>query len=852
MRYFSLIQFFFILWLFITPFYSSGRYLSHDTLSTHHKTKESPLQSEVIYHASDSIRLDASERIVYLYRDASVKYQDMELKAGYIEIIIDSNIAIAHGIHDSGKEVELPEFHEGNDVYYAHVIRYNFKSHKGRINQVYTKEGEGYIHGKVVKKDTNNVYYIKNGNYTTCNKVDDPHFYIGATKLKVIPNDQVVTGPAWMVIEGVPTPLAIPFGFFPLESGQHSGILIPAYGESQQLGFFLQNGGYYLGLGQHADNQLRGDIYSYGSWALKDIFNYNDRYHYQGTFNIDYSLTKFPILGSEYSDQRNFFINWQDKQDPKARPNSTFSASVNAGSSNYLTYNSYTPTTFLQNTLQSNISFSQNFPETPFHLSLNAEHSQNTINHIVSVTLPELTFTADRLYPAKWFEENPELNNNKWYNNVSFTFSTNAVNRVTEPDSLLFKPKTLKAMQNAINNSVPLSGNFKMFKYFTLSPAITYSNIVYFQTTRENLVNDTLKIDTVQGVKTVNTYNASATLTTSVYGRYSLGSSNNIQFRQVWFPSIGMSYHPDYSASSYGYYQRVQNPVEGGQPLLYSIFQQGLYGGPGAGKAGDINLSLGTNLEMKVKQHTDSGVVYKKITLLERVTIGTSYNLAADSFKWADISITANTTLFKKLGVNYSSTLDPYISNGEGYDENELTWDNGKGLGRITSSDIAFTTTLTGGNKSQQNQGKTSSSTGSGLQVTSPEEYLTYEYNHPEFYAPIELNTWSASIFYNIVYSHSPGSPSSTTQSFTLNTSAQVTKYWYASLYTGYDFVMHQFTPTSISAKRDMHCWEFVFNTIPFGFHQSFSVEIHVKASVLQDLKIKRQRDWYDTQQYGE
>lgn len=822
-----------------------------------------PIENKVVYHARDSIRLDASTKKVFLYGDASVKYQDLELKAAYIELSMDSNIANARGVEnkDSGRIIGKPEFHQGADVFYADVIRYNFKSKKGRINDIRTKEGEGYVFGKTVKRDSDGVYYMKNGTYTTCGE-KDPHFYIMAVKLKVIPHDQIVTGPAWMVIEGVPTPLAIPFGFFPLQQGRHSGILIPAYGDSQAQGFYLQNGGYYLGLSDKFDMQLRGDIYSYGSWAQRDILSYNDRYHYSGNLTFGYALTKLPIEGTtDFSKENSWNISWTNQQDPKARPNSTFMASVNAGSTNYYTNTSYNPSAFLQNTLSSNVSFSQNFQGTPFHLTASADHSENTINHTVNIDLPVLTFSADRIYPAKWFiPDNTTLNPNKWYSNVSFNVTTSAENKIATTDSLLFKPKTLQHLQNGITTTIPLSGNFRVFRYFTLTPGVSVTSTQYFQTIRQNWnKNDsTIVTDTMQGFQTFNTYNATVSLSTNVYSLYSIGIHRAIAIRDVLYPSIGFTYQPDFSSSAYNYYQTVQYDNVG-HTERYSIFQEGIYGTPSAGKQEAINMSLANNIEMKVRQHTDSGVVYKKIKLIERFTITTSYNTVADSFKWADISVNGNTTLFKKLAVNYSGTIDPYKMNAEGDNMSELVWQNGE-VGRFVNNTLTLSTTLTQGggqgqSRGQQNRQKDSANkanSSSGLQFTSPDQYFEYIQNRPAYYAPLELNQWSVTMNYSIATTLNSGinSANTITQGLTVNLTAQVTKYWHASIYTGYDFVGHQFTSTSISATRDLHCWEFVFNTIPFGFHQDFSVEVHVKSSVLKDLKLTRQRDWEDTQQY--
>ena len=867
MRHFAVFFVFLILALLITPssakalgirLVSDSDSLKAKTLpkdSLHFKKKKAVLDSKVDYHAKDSIRLDAVNRKVYLYGDADVKYQDLELKAAYIDISLDSNIAVARGVEnkDSGKIIGKPEFHQGAEVFNADRIRYNFKSKKGRIDQIYTKEGDGYIYGRVVKKDSTNVMYLKHGTYTTCSEKYDPHFYIVATKLKVIPGDEIVTGPAMLVIEGVPTPLVIPFGFFPLTSGRRSGILIPTYGESQTQGFFLQNGGYYLGLSDHFDMQLRGDIYTNGSWGLKDIVTYKDRYHYSGNFSFAYADTRLPIPESDaLSSTHNYFITWQHSQDPKANPNTTFSASVNAGSSQYMTYTSYNPAAFLQNTFQSNIAFATTLMQAPvpLHLSVNAEHSQNTINHSLNVSLPELTLTADRMYPAKWFEDNPSSSN--LLNKISVGFTMNAKNSINTFDTVAFNTtKLLKQMQNGINTSIPIGFSTQLFRYITASLAVNFTDVTYFQTIQKHNWNskDSVKTDTIQAVKSPLTVNGSATLSTTFYSKYSLGKKAKpfLIIRHVMFPSIGLSLSPDYGTQAYNYYRVIQYDSRGDKQL-YSIFQNGIYGGPGLGRVGALNFALGNNLEMKVRHSTDSGVVYKKLVIFERFNIGSSYNMAADSFQWSDITISGNTTLFKKLGINFSGALDPYGANTTGFRyKNDLLWNDGQ-IGRLTSADLSFSTTLTGSTKNDPNKAKGS---GPALQFTSPDQYLTYEQFHPLFYAPIEISPWSVSIFYNFLYSNVV-SPSQTTQSVTMNASAQITKYWYFSVYSGYDFQAKQFTTTSISAKRDMHCWELTFTSIPFGFHQSFMLEVHVKSSVLQDLKLTRKRDWTDTQQYGE
>ncbi len=871
LRHFKLFTLFFIFSLLITHSVKAAGY--NNTLSpidsikrakddSIHKArlKKQPLNSKVDYNAKDSIRLDAKKRKVYLYGDADVKYENLELKAAYIDISLDSSIAFAHGVKDSNKKtIGKPEFHQGADVFHADQIRYNFKTKKGRIDQITTKEGEGYILGETVKKDSNNVMYMRNGRYTTCSEEADPHFFIAAIRLKVIPNNQVVTGPAMLVLEGVPTPLAIPFGFFPLTNGRHSGIIIPQYGESQSQGFYLLDGGYYLGISDHLDIQTRGDIYTNGSWGLREIVDYSSRYHYAGEFRFGYSDTRLQLPESAaFSNTPNFIINWNSTQDPKARPNSTFCASVNAGTSNYYSTNSYNPAVFLNNTMQSNISFTQNFPQTPFHLVLNASHEQNTQTGLINATVPSLTFNCDRVYPAKWFETAP-VNGNALLgalNNISFSFSTNAENTVRAYQDNFLSQNTLNKMQNGINTTIPVSANFQIFRYFTLSPSFTFTHLDYFQSTRDVWRNDTVRIDTVGGFESATTYNFSTSLSFNLYAMYGLGVKKAVMIRQVFYPTISFSAHPDYSSPQYGYYRTPTDAPLGQAPGYYSIFQSGIYGGPSAGRYEAVSMSVGTNLEMKVRVQTDSGTIYKKIKLLERFSIGSSYNMLADSFNWAPISLAGNTTLFKKLAVNFSGNLDPYQRNIIGADEN--AWNFEKSLGRLANGELSLSTTLTGSSKNgaQSQQGNAAAatststqSTNSGLQLASPNDYFEYEQMHPVYWAPIEIAPWSLTMFYNLLYSTSLLTKT-TTQTIMFNGSMQLSKYWYVAVNSGYDITNSQFITTSLSARRDMHCWQLDFNAIPFGFHQSFTLGVHVKASVLSDLKLQRTRSWTDTQQY--
>ncbi|HWY98340.1 MAG TPA: putative LPS assembly protein LptD, partial [Bacteroidia bacterium] len=448
-------------------------------------------------------------------------------------------------------------------------------------------------------------------------------------------------------------------------------------------------------------------------------------------------------------------------------------------------------------------------------------------------------------------------NNNQllsFLNNISFAFSTNARNtlNVTETD-LFHKPDVLGQMQNGVNSSIPLSASFPFpgFKYLTISAQLTGSMQNYLQTIREHWNNkDSIQTDTVQGLENAFTYNGSVTASTNLYVMSTLGLKKAIRIRTVLYLAASYNFHPDFSEAQYGYYRTLQLTADpAGPKQLYSIYQNGIFGGPAAGRYRDFGFSVGTNLEMKIRIQTDSGTTYKKIKLLERLSISTGYNSVADSFRWAKYSVAGNTTLFKKLAVNFSGVLDPYKVNSLGNDINQ--WNYSNWLGRLTSGDLSFSTTITGSKNTGQNkgQGSASQSTNSGLQLTSPNDYFMYEQMHPMYWAPIEIAPWSLTVFYNFLYSVQ-GLTSTTTQTVMFNGSLQLSKFWFVSVNSGYDLVANQFTSTFLSARRDMHCWELTFSTIPFGYHQNFSLSVHVKASVLSDLKLERKRDWTDTQQY--
>lgn len=823
--------FFIFLVLITAPLYTISNN-NADTVKA--QASGSLLKSKVIYKAQDSIRFNIAEQKVYLFGNADVKYEDISLTAAYIELDLNNNLVFAESGKDtSGKETGVPKFDEGGQSFSAKKIKYNFETKKGKITDVITQEGEGYIHGETVKKDTSNIFYIKKGRYTTCNQ-EHPHFFIGATKLKVIPNDKIITGPAYLSVADIPTPLAVPFGFFPNKKGQSSGIIIPTYGESPQLGFFLKDGGYYFGINDHIDLALKGDIYSRGSWGVKTFTNYKTRYKYNGSLNLNYARIYIGVPETpDFTSTNDFFIRWSHVQDPKAKPGRNFSANVNAGSSTYNTFNSNNSRDYLTNTFQSNINYNKSFTGTPFNLAASARHSQNTLTKQVDVSLPEITLAMNRIYPLK----NKNRIEPKWYDKIGISWTSNAINSINTYDSLLFSEQSIDVMRNAIRHTVPISTSFNLFKYLTLTPAINGSSVWYFKTINKiyNTTLDTLLVDTVNGFRMANEFSTSASLSTKLYGMYQFKRGTLKAIRHLMIPNASISYRPDFGESKYGYYKTVVINAEG-ETQKYSIFQNGIYGSPASGKSGVVSMGLSNTVEMKLKPKADTSNTDRKVALIQALNFNTSYNLALDSFNWSTIGVNGRTQLFKKLDVNTNATFDPYCINEEGARINRYEWTSNKRIGRLTNASIALGTSIR--SKEKTNNKKSSNK--------ATEDQLNYIKTHPNEFIDFSI-PWSLTFSYNLQYSK-PALVQTVTQALNFSGDLSLTKKWKIAFNSGYDFVQKDFSYTSLNIYRDLHCWEMSFNWVPFGFRQSYTIDIRVKASVLQDLKLTRKRDWYDFQ----
>lgn len=831
-----------------------------DSLDEAAVEEDSKLDAKVDYLASDSMLFDIAARKLYLYGKAEVHYESISLYSDYIELDLENNLLTAFGIPDStGKVQERTRFKDGEQEFASDTMRYNFTTQKGKISDVVVQEGEGYIHGEQVKKMGNNVVYIRNGKYTTCNAAE-PHFHIEASKLKVIQNDKIITGPAYLKVADIPTPLAVPFGLFPNQSGQSSGLILPAYGESPELGFYLTDGGYYFGISDYFDLALMGSIYSRGSWGVQTISNYKKRYKFGG--KIDLSYSKFLRGGfqesPDFNKTNNFFVRWNHSQDSKARPNSRFSASVNAGSSNNFR-NNFTSTTtdFLTNTFKSNINYNTSFFNRKLNLTLNGSHTQNTRDSTISITAPELTLASKRFFLGDLLGK---PGGRKWYSKLGVSYTGNARNTVTNKEADLFTPSTMERLRNGVRHSVPVSTSVKMLKYFTLNPSASYTEKWHFQREERSWdeADSVVVRDTAQGFWATREYGINASLSTKLYGFYTpkIGFIKEVipVIRHVITPSVSFSLKPDFSQQQFGYYDSLQTDTAGTK-ILYSPYSYGIYGAPSSGESGLVSFNLINNVEMKVRNRKDTtGTGTKKIKLFESLNFSSTYNIFRDSLNWSNVGMNARTTIFKNINLRATGSMNPYTLAANGTTINESEWSKNRRLGRFTNGSATVSFRLK--SKNNKNKGNDAQADARRNQdadrnavldnpAISPEERERIA-NSPEAYVDFNI-PWSMSVNYNINYSQTAFRDSRTvTNTIGLSGDVNVTSKWKVDFRTGYDFVENEITLTNIGIYRDLHCWEMNFDVVPFGSRRSYMFNIRVKSSILQDLKLSRRRSWYD------
>lgn len=803
----------------------------------------------VKYKARDSVAMDLSTRRAFLYSDGKIDYGEMILEADRIEVDFGNQILHAYGTTDTaGDAVGRPFFKQDGDEYHADTITYNYNTQKGIIQSVITQEGEGYLHGKKVKKLNDSVMYLSGGSYTTCNYAH-PHFAINFTKSKLITGDKIVTGPAWITVEDAPTPIAVPFAFFPITHDRASGLIIPSYGWMNYRGYYLKDGGYYWAINDNLDLSLLGEIFTNLSWAGEVKTNYYRRYHYKGLFDMRLGRVYTGIRGdpNTFNSYSDFKLVWQHDQDAKANPNSRFSANVNLQSRNY-NKNTTNSSDYFSSTTTSSISYNTKLGSY-LNLAATARESYNAQTGVMTIKLPSITLSSVTIYPLR---RKKPVGGYRWYENISLSYVLNAEDNITTQDSDLFKQVTIDRMRYGIQHSIPLSSTVKVFKYFNWTNSIAYYERWHWSTINKNYdsVTNTVTIDTIRGFRANRDFSFTSNLSTRVYGMFQFKHGPLKAVRHVINPTIGFNFRPDFGAAYLGYWKEYTDNT--GYVHRYSIFEQSLYGGPPDGRSGQLRVSIGNNLEIKVQNPFDTAAEVKKVTLLENLTFGGSYDLAKDSLNFSNLSVTGRTTLFRSVVINYSGSFCPYVIDSIGNMHNRFLWKEERKLFRTQNSTWSAQLSLNLNNNTFKSDGEKSKGQPVYSLLQTPYNYSPTMLmgGYVDFSVP-----WNISVSYSFSHVSSyvareRNLKSETIQSISLSGNLSLTPNWKLAMTTGYDFVNHGMSYTTIDIYRDLHCWEMRFSWVPFGYYRSWSFQINIKADALRDVKYEKRESYLENQGY--
>jgi len=821
-----------------TPQNDTLKKVSADTLIADNDSES--LEEQVKYSAEDSIVALPQEGKALLYGNAKVDYGSTNIQAEYIEIDYAKNMITAYGKKDStGKPIGNPVFKEGGETMEADKIMYNLKTKKGKIFNALTRQGELLVIGSEIKKDSLNNIYFKNMRCLPCQEADARTAF-RATKAKAIPDDKIVTGPMFLEIGNVPTPLGLPFGYFPNTKKQANGILMPTFGTSAERGLNLRGGGYYLGINDKTDMIIRGDIYANGSWGLNTTNNYNVRYKANGNVYLSYS--KFNIgdkdIPKTYSQQKAYEIRWIHNQDNKSDPSIRFGANVNfVKNQTYNRFNSINTGQYLTNTFQSNINFTKTYKLSS--LSLNATHSQNSLTRQVDITFPALTFNVNRFYP---FKRASAVKQNV-FDKIGISYLLESRNTLRGKDSTLFKGSPLDSLSYGIKHSIPISTNFNIFKYITATPGINLSSVMYTKSIRKEFYSDYVQTNTegrdslVHGVRTHTVKdlavgydaNFSTAFNTKVYFDYLFNRGKIKQVRHLLIPTLTYNYRPDFGEAQYGFWKKVQSDTLGNKQY-YSIFDKSIFGGPGIGKQNALSLNLNNVLEAKVIQKTDTGVTNKKVTLIQGLGLNGSYNFAADSFNMSNIGITLRTVLFKYFDITANSSFDPYAYNKVSATRmNKFSYNTDGRLARFSNANLSVNTSI-GSNMLE------------ALRKTRQPPDMT---NGAERGAQSDLNAteshpWSLRITYNLGLTNNKDRIIEPSHQLNFSGDLMPTKFWKIGISSGFDFNTQKLSYTSVNIYRDLKCWEARIDWVPFGPNKSYNLTLNLKTSMLSDFKIPK------------
>lgn len=827
------------------------------------------LGSTVKYTAQDSIIRDQVNGIVYLYGQARITYEDAAIDADYIKLDNVNHLAYARGVVNpktkrySGKPI-LKQKNESPVT--ADSLVFDYITKKAKIYQAFSEQQGNYISGGQAKKLNEDEIAYRNILFSTCNlPYPDTHFGIIITK-GIAEKNQIISGPAYLEIEGVPLPIAIPFGFFPKPDKRTSGIILPTFGEDARLGFNLRNFGYYIPFGDKFDLTNYGSIYSKGSFELSTDARYFDRYKYSGNVTLSFGYHKYGLETDPAS--KDYNIRWSHTQNPNAHPGSTFSASVNAATSTYYSNNAstvnYNLTALTNNNLRSSVSYSKTWAGTPFNFTASANHSQVISSKTISIDIPSFTFNMASINP---FDSKNRVGEQKWYQRINVQYTLTGDNKINSiAESQFLTKQVFKRFQNGFNQNIPVSLSLNVLKFFQFSTSVNYSEVDNFQTIRKRYARgnttgvDSLVTDTVPGFKRAGSYQANMGLTTKFYGTVNFKGGRLKAIRHTVTPNIGFSYRPDYGNDSYGYYKNVVSNPAIPYPYSvsrYSIFDNSLYPGPSAGRSAGISLSVDNTIEAKVRaKSTDTTNTDRKVPILQGLTFSTFYNLLADSLKLSPISVSGRTALFnQKLGINFSGIFDPYttiirdsIRSGQivkyARPINQYTIEAGK-LPRLTAFQVSTNFSLNSNTIKNQNQQK-NQNTNNTLEGINPQQAGALAMINRDPNAFVDFNIpWNVNLSYSFTYSNT-GIATSVSNAVNVNGDFNVTPKWKLQYTTGYDFRVNKASTTSLSIYRDLHCWDLAFQWIPFGYYKYYSVDLRVKASILQTLKLNKRKDYYN------
>ncbi len=847
--------------------------LQRDSLKSGAQKKEA-LEAPVKYEANDSIVFEQGG-YAHLFGEGKVDYQQIELTAAVITMNMDSSTVYAHGVPDSlGVMKDTPVFKDGETPYETNTIRYNFKSKKGIISNVVSQQGEGYVTGNNAKKGTEDELYMKGGRYTTCDHHEHPHFYMQMTYAKVRPKKNVVTGPAYLVVEDVPLPIVVPFFFFPFSSSYSSGLIMPTYMDDSSRGFGLTDGGYYFAISDKMDLKLRGDIFTKGSWALNAESNYNVRYKYSGLFQANYQVTKTGDKGlKDYSVQKDFKIVWNHRQDAKASPNSTFSASVNYSSTSYERTNIgnlYNATAMSQNTKTSSVSYSRSFPDQKLTISSTANIAQTMKDSSIAVTLPDLNITMSTIYP---FKRKHIVGNERWYEKVSLRYSGRLTNSIRTKNDLLFKSNLIKDWKNAMKHEIPVSATFTLFKYFNVTPTFSYTERWYTQKVMKDWDTDAnreINTDTIYGFHRVYNYSASLGVSTKIYGMYKpmFAKKREIQIRHVITPQISISAAPDFGSSRYGYYDSYIKTSRDGtrDTIVYSPYANQTFGVPGRGRSGNVQLDISNNLEMKYKDKNDS---IHKVSLIDELGGSISYNTAAQVRPWSDLSLRLRLKLSKSYTFSLNSSFATYAytfdNKGNVVVGDRTEWSYGR-FGRFQGYSSSFSYNFNNDtwkkilkllgkgdaeDEDQKKKGEENKGDKDDMDSTSDENGLPKKKVVKKASADADgyqvFNMpWSLNLNYGFGISEDRSKPINRknmrypykyTQNLSGSGNIKLSDKWAVSFNSTYDFNAKKLVQTTFNITRDLHCFTMSTSLSPFGQWKYYSFTIRANASILQDLK---------------